>query len=219
MPSTKGAQKVKITRIRSNSVKEPTTLENIEIPENLKYIEGELFVLRETDFTNEKNIILGTRSSLKLLEESSCWLMDGTFHVVPSIMTQLFSIHGYIEGTVVPLVFCIMSRKTKEAYLQFFWDLFNIACEWEIQLNPKIIVSDFEKGIFGAAKEFFPYCNFKGCLFHFGQIIWRTIQKLKLSTKYGVSEEFGIKMRMLKSLAFVPSDRTLEYFNALYVVC
>lgn len=215
LPS-KAAQKIKIKRIRSNKVKEPQTLDEINIPEDLKFLEGELFVLDEKEFGGEKNILLGTQSSLKLLEEAQCWLMDGTFHVVPSIMTQLFSIHGYIQGQIVPLVFCLMSRKTVEAYSEVFFSLTKLACEWNIHLKPLKIISDFEKAIINTAKQFFPYAECKGCQFHFGQIIWRKIQKEGLSTKYGNSEEFSLQVRMIRALAFVPGAKIPEYYEVLY---
>ena len=142
--------------------------------------------------------------------------MDGTFFVVPSIMTQLFSIHGYIQGQIVPLVFCLMSRKTTQAYSEAFFSITKLACDWNIDLKPLKIISDFEKAIINTAKEFFPYAECKGCQFHFGQIIWRKIQQNGLNTKYGNSEEFSLKIRMIRALAFVSADEIPEYYDALY---
>lgn len=209
------AQKQKISRARSDSLKEPTTLLEIVIPDNLKYIEGELFVLSEKEFHNDKIILLGTISSLKLLAEAKCWLMDGTFEVVPSIMRQLFSIHGLIGNEIVPLIFCIMSSKSKEAYTEMFYELCRVACEFNISLNPLRFVSDFEKASVAAAKVFFPTAIFKGCLFHFGQIIWRRVQSEGRATKYGSNEDFSLQIRMLKSLAFVPPQDVVKYYAQL----
>jgi len=212
---TKAAQKLKIKRVRSKEVAEPQTLEDINIPENLRFLEGEIFVLDEKEFGTTKIILLGTRSSLQLLAEAQCWLVDGTFYVVPSMMSQLFSIHGFIQGQIVPLVFCLMSRKTKEAYAEVFFSLLKLACDWNIDLKPLKIISDFEKAIINTAKEFFPYAECKGCQFHFGQIIWRRIQKDGLATKYGNSEVFSLQIRMIRALAFVPGAEIPEYFEVL----
>lgn len=185
LPS-KPAQKSKISRIRrKTSLLEPRSLQEIEIPDNIRFIDGELFVLSEDEFNGQKNIILGTKSSLKLLAEAKCWLMDGTFYVAPKMMRQLFSIHGKIGNEIVPLVFCLMSKKSKESYSQFFYKLCEIACNNNVDLNPQRIISDFEKTIYSAAKLYFPTAEYKGCLFHFGQIIWRQVQKHGLTSKYG----------------------------------
>lgn len=214
LPSSQ-AQKQKISRVRANSLKEPTSLSEIQIPEELKYIEGELFVLSEKDFGVDKIILLGTRSSLKLLSQSSCWLMDGTFEVVPSIMRQLFSIHGLIGNEIVPLVFGIMSSKSKEAYSEFFYELCKVAAEFNIPINPTRVVSDFEKASVAACKMYFPSAVYKGCLFHFGQIIWRKVQGEGCATKYGNNEDFSLQIRMLKSIAFVPPEEAVAYYNHL----
>lgn len=217
LPS-KQAQKIKISRVRSNILKEPCSLDDIIIPESIKYLEGELFVLSEKSFGSEKIILLGTESSLKLLSEANCWLIDGTFEVVPSIMRQLFSIHGQIGNEIVPLIFCIMSSKSTEAYREMFYELCKCACEYNISLNPKKIISDFEKASVKAAKEFFPSTSYKGCLFHFGKIIWRRVQTEGLSRKYGNDEDFSMQIRMLKSLAFVPPEEISNYFKELQKV-
>lgn len=187
LPSTK-AQRCKINRVRSkNNANEPVTLNDIQIPEEVRTVDGEIFVLSENVYEEgEKNIILGTKSSLLFLSRCDCWIMDGTFHVVPVIFRQLFSIHGVFNNEIVPLVFCIMSSKSKKAYQDFFYQLLKIAADWNIHLNPKRIISDFEKTISTAAKEFFPSTSYKGCLFHFGQIIWRQVQKHHLVSKYGI---------------------------------
>lgn len=128
-----------------------------------KHLGGALCLISE-DFRESKIIILGTRSSLKLLSESSCWLIYDTFEVVPSIMRQLFSIHGLIGNEIV--VYCLMSSKNKEADLEFFYELYRCACEFNIVLNPKRVVSDFEKASVAACRSFFPSAVYTGCLFH-----------------------------------------------------
>lgn len=56
----KRAQTAKVNRVRATTVlTEPQCLTNIKIPDDLKMLEGELFVLSESQFNGEKNIILG----------------------------------------------------------------------------------------------------------------------------------------------------------------
>lgn len=141
--------------------------------------------------------------------------MDGTFEIAPLIMRQLFSIHGKVGTEIVPLIFCIMSSKSKDAYREFFYELCNISVNFKINLQPERIISDFEKASVLAAREFFPSANFKGCFFHFGKIIWRKIQSEGMATKYGNDEHFSKNMRMLKALAFVPESELELHFNEL----
>lgn len=212
---TKEAQKMKIHRVRKDIITEPQNLALIDIPEELRQLEGELFVLCESEVDSEKLIIMGTKSSLQLLAESTCWIMDGTFEVVPSIMRQLFSIHGNIEGEIIPLIFCLMSQKTLKLYDQFFFELKKLFLKFEIEPNPQRIVCDFEKAIISSTKFFFPNTNVKGCLFHFGQILWRKIQKEGMKKLYGNSVSFSLEIRMIKSLAFVPEDEVNSYYLEL----
>lgn len=176
---TKSVQKQNINTIKRAKVglREPNSIEEIDIPLSFYVLENELFILSEKYFHNECMIICGTKSSLQLLDESDCWIMDGTFDVVPTFMRQLFSIHGRVEGQIIPLVFCIMSRKSLTSYETFFIELIELARGCGIQLNPKRILSDFEIGIISAAKKYFPDTRLQGCFFHFSQIIWRKIQK------------------------------------------
>lgn len=216
LPS-KRAQKEKIGRIRRTheSYNEPNSLDTIKIPEEILFLEDELFVLSEKRFNDEMIIILGTTTSLTALAKAECWLMDGTFYIVPSIMRQLFSIHGKVGDQIVPLVFCLMSSKSKNSYSEFFYELHKLAVERNISLAPKIIITDFEKSISSAARSYFPSATFKGCLFHFGQIIWRRTQKEGLAVEYGNNENLNLQIRMLKSLSFIPHAEIPKYYSEL----
>lgn len=178
------AQKAKIKRVRKNipRFKEPERIQDIDIPINLYVLEGELFVLSEKQVGNDLIIILGTKSSLNLLCQSDCWIMDGTFDVVPTIMRQLFSIHGRVESHIIPLVFCLMSKKTLALYKEFFEELKKIALQYSLNLQPNRIICDFEKAIISSVKLCFPEANLRGCFFHFGQILWRKVQKERYYT-------------------------------------
>lgn len=213
---TKQALKLKVTRCRAPNIKEPGSLQEIVFPENLTHLEGELFILAEYEYYNEKIVILGTKTSLKLLSETTVWLMDGTFHVAPLIMRQVFSIHGLLENQSVPLAFCLMSKKNKFAYSNFFFMLLKLAADFGINLKPLRIICDFEKAIAYAAKKHFPEAELKGCLFHFGQIIWRQVQKHGLAKKYGLDENLSLQIRSIKSLAFVPEEEVSAYYTELY---
>jgi hypothetical protein len=51
-----------------------------------------------------------------------------------------------------------------------------------------------------------------GCLFHFGQCLWREIQLLGLQNKYTTNDKFRMNVKKLMALAFLPvSDVTKGY--------
>lgn len=141
--------------------------------------------------------------------------MDGTFEVVPHILHQLFTIFALVDGVVIPAVFCLMSCKSKVGYEKVFFELCGTMCFNGLDSNPKIIISDFEKGSVAVAKTFFPNTIFKGCFFHLGQIIWRRVQKMGLQKKYGECQMLSNEIRMIKSLAFINPNEISAYFDEL----
>ena len=82
--------------------------------------------------------------------------MDGTFKTVPTIFTQLYTIHGRVGGNdnsrILPLVYALMSGKSEECYRQLFQDLIDFSDEENIQLYPQFILTDFEKAAINAAQ-------------------------------------------------------------------
>lgn len=136
LPS-KYAQKRKIgyTRNEMGVFREPQAIDEIDYPLNLYVLDNELFILAEEKVGDEYMVIFGTKSSIQLLQQSDCWLVDGTFDVVPTIMRQLFSVHGRIEREVVPLLFCLMSKKSAVLYEAFFKRVIQIALEYGVFLS------------------------------------------------------------------------------------
>jgi hypothetical protein len=54
-----------------------------------------------------------------------------------------------------------------------------------------------------------------GCLFHFGQSVWRQVQNKGLSTKYQEDENFRLSVKMLIGLAFLPPSDVITGFDLL----
>ena len=57
---------------------------------------------------------------LDRLENANTVGADGTFKVKKKFYRQIFTIHGEVNGTLVPLVFVLMTTKTKKAYRKVF---------------------------------------------------------------------------------------------------
>ncbi|KRZ65818.1 hypothetical protein T10_8862 [Trichinella papuae] len=52
-------------------------------------------------------LVFGTGSNIRLLAAMRTWGMDGTFKVVPQWYQQLFTIHAFVAGKLMPAVYCL----------------------------------------------------------------------------------------------------------------
>lgn len=125
----KNAWKQIIKRARGKyKPKEPQSLSDIDIPDDLKTLDGELFLVSDTIFDETgRDLIFCTKNNIDLLKNSLIWLMDGTFQCCPLLFAQLYSVHGLIgsgaNAKVVPLVYALLTHKTQECYTHFFQEL------------------------------------------------------------------------------------------------
>ncbi|VDH95789.1 Hypothetical predicted protein [Mytilus galloprovincialis] len=80
------------------------------------------FILKDLTVGNNRHLIFYTDRQLQLLARAKTWYMDGTFRVVNHPWEQLFSIHAFVKSGYhmkqIPLVFCVMSGKSKKDYYQ-----------------------------------------------------------------------------------------------------
>ena len=85
---------------------------------------GTDFLQSDIRVGDRQHIVCGTQDMLGLLGQCKTWYVDSTFKVVKSPFTQLFSIHGFIRSgnciKQVPMVFVIMSGKSKKDYRKVF---------------------------------------------------------------------------------------------------
>ena len=54
----------------------------------------EQFLLHDSGPETERILIFGTQRYLEMLELSWVWLLDGTFMRAPTLLTQMYVIHG-----------------------------------------------------------------------------------------------------------------------------
>jgi len=88
------------------------------------------------------------------------------FHTAQIFFLQLFTLHGFINNHYVPLVFCLLPDKKQETYFKVLSFVKTKCDEYNLILNPKIIMIDFELSIHNAVKLVWPSCAIKGCRFH-----------------------------------------------------
>ena len=118
----------------------------------------------------DKLLVFATLESLQILSESEKLFMDGTFYTSPPLFQQIYTIHGYFKGQVMPLVYALLPNKTHETYKRLLTGIKNKINEMGKELNVEVVQTDFEAAAIKAAKLYF--ATVKGCFFHFTKAIF-----------------------------------------------
>lgn len=221
MPN-KDAMRMLIHRVRNKDLPTiPKDIHNVVIPNELTEIGSEQFLLGHFADNNECVIVFATNENLRLLKAADYWLMDGTFRCCPHPFCQIYSIHAMVgtqEGThkVVPLVYGLLSHKTEKCYITFLEIVKRQAINrLNFRLNPRIIMTDFERTAMKAIKKVFPCSLNKLCFFHLNQSIWRHIQSAGLVTRYTKDPSFAHQMRHIGALAFLEPTEITDAFDII----
>ncbi|CAF5031582.1 unnamed protein product, partial [Rotaria sp. Silwood1] len=180
---------------------------NGRLPEKLrKTYRDEDFILHD----DEHLIIFTTKNNLSILKQNKHWFADGALKVCPDNYYQLFALHAMMTNAIIPLVYGLLIGKSSDDYNQFFEKLFE-----QDNFQPESIMTDFETGTIKSVKEMLPNVLHKGCLFHFSQAVWRHVQNKGLATNYREDESFGLNIKKLIALAFVPVDEVTTAFDLI----
>ena len=87
---------------------------------DVSYLGDNSFLPADLEGNSYRHLVFASEDGLRDLALSSSWAMDGTFKVVKSPFTQLFSIHCLVEANgqirQFPSVFAIMSRRCRADY-------------------------------------------------------------------------------------------------------
>ena len=125
---------------------------------------------------NNDIVIFSTEENIRWLSTKSHWCADGTFTSVPKIYTQIFTIHGFEGDKLIPLVYCLLSSKTRAKYSQVFRSIKDKVDTLDVLLMPTLFTCDFESGLISCIKTEFPTTRIRGCYCHFCQAIYRRVQ-------------------------------------------
>ncbi|XP_003377339.1 hypothetical protein Tsp_01527 [Trichinella spiralis] len=120
---------------------------------------------------------------IRLLAAVKTWGMDGTFKVVLYWYEQLFTIHAFVAGKLVPAVYCLCTGKDIGTYGYIFQALIDKAAVLEVDLNPHTIICDFETALIPAIRGYFPNTRVQGCYFHFCQAEQKSQRRIKKKDK------------------------------------
>lgn len=159
----------------------------------------------------ENMIVFAADDDLDFLSRSRHWFADGTFRVSPIGYDQLYTIHGFINGEVFPVVYALLSERTEQSYQQLFQEILTL----NAGLDPLSIVFDFELAAIRAFQNTFPTATVTGCMFHLGQCVWRKLQTEGFSERYRHEPDFALLVKCILALAFIPPNDVIEVFEIL----
>ena len=160
--------------------------------------------------------VFTTKKLLKALHKADCLYVDGTFRTAPKPYQQFFTMHGKLNGFVVPLVFVLMTGKSSYQYRRVFQHVKQqVLHVTGHPLAPCKIVCDFEKSLHIAVQFEFPTVRLLGCHFHFGQSLWRKIQQIGLATSYRNDQRLKKAIRKFMSMGFIPTILVRQNFVLL----
>lgn len=111
-------------------------------------------------------------------------MIDGTFYVAAKFFTQLFTLHGYIGGNYMPLVFCLLPDQLSATYELMLQIIMQECIRMNLVFQPKTVLLDFEQATHSAVRKCIPTAAILGCRFHFAQAVFRKIAALGLKTIY-----------------------------------
>ena len=165
---------------------------------------------------NGRCLIFASPAGLNLLSESTLWFMDGNFKASPASFLQLYVIRVPLGSTAVSVVYCIMERKSKRAYLHVFESILNKLRDSGLRIHVQRVMCDFEKAVFRAIEiKLGNGVTIAGCFYHLSQAVWRRIQDLGLVTLYKENPNISLFCCMMLALAFLPIDEVIEGMNHL----
>jgi hypothetical protein len=137
---------------------------------------------------------------------------------VPIFFKELYTIHGFRNGHFVPLVFALLSGKSRRVYRNM-WNSLKAACtERNFILQPKLIHVDFELTMHTVLNDVFPVVSLKCCRLHLGQAWYRKMQNLCLSQDYQDSDsEVGKWLKQSCGLHFFDPTEVEDCFVEDYM--
>lgn len=80
---------------------------------------GQQFLLAD-ESNGPRILVFATQKNLQFLADNNTLFGDGTFFTCPTLFTQLYTIHGTVNGHMYPLVYGLLPGKSEDIYRRFF---------------------------------------------------------------------------------------------------
>ena len=154
-------------------------------------------------------LIFCASTELAAIRQSQYLVCDGTFEMAPNSAYQLYTVHGFVDGEGVPLLWAILPNKTTETYKEMFQALRTaLMSTFGDTGDIQYVITDFERAAINAVKEVFPEITIKGCSFHFRQALMRRVQQEGLKSVYDSDSEYPAVrqwIRYIMALSLLPA--------------
>lgn len=122
----------------------------------------EKFLLADNFDSENRILIFGTPSFLKILCEEKRVFADGTFKCCPKMLDSLYTFHVMRDNMMVAALYCLLTNRTCETYINLFRMVQDICHEQSLVFDPESFTIDFEKAMISAINVIFPRANITG---------------------------------------------------------
>ncbi|CAF1249125.1 unnamed protein product [Adineta steineri] len=176
------------------------------------------FLLYDGILGQKRGLIFASQNDIEYLAYQKFWYGDGTFYTSPSIFYQIYSIHTFDEGLSTPCVFALLPDKFESTYLDLFSILIKKIMEISNIIRLECITIDYELAVKNVFCKHFPHVEVKGCLFHYGQALFRKFVSLNLTTPFKEDESLRLWFRSFAAIALLPEtdmDEAIEYLRSI----
>jgi hypothetical protein len=165
-----------------------------------------------------RHLLFFTDEQRSLMHKTKRWFLDGTFSVVKTPFTQLWSIHGMMRSKnqqkQVPMAYVLMSRRTREDYEHILNLLFNDILKKKTRVVE--FVCDFEKAVWQSVRIIFgENVKIYGCAFHWTQCLFRNLKKIGLVPFYREDKSVSMLCKQLMTLHLLPKSKIIPNFSRL----
>ena len=161
-------------------------------------------------------VILSSNFMLERLSEAEEWFLDGTFWAAPENFRQILNIVIYNQrmDKYICAAHILLSSKEAKEYEYALGNFLQKAKINNYKLQPKVIMSDFEKSLRKAISSVFVGTKLLGCQFHFVKALWRRAEKLGLRNKAKKIKTSRV-ITILTFLVHVDGPKRREYFDEI----
>lgn len=153
------------------------------------------------------------------LASAKVWMLDGTFGTAPQGFKQMYSVLACVgtgeSARFLPLVYFLLQSKSEETYTEALQMLNDVAAEKNTELEPDMIITDYEMAAINAVEVVFPESQAQGCFFHLCQNFYKRIQSYGLVSLYLKNREIYMAFKKTEALAFLPPNTVPAAFIKL----
>ena len=82
-------------------------------------VQGDRFLLGEDGDGADKIIAFASNSALRAIANVDTYHMDETFATAPRLFYQIVTLHAFVLGVMLPLVFVVLPNKVGNTYIRF----------------------------------------------------------------------------------------------------